>query len=275
MPVVIPPHEIADPCLAPDFPASARGGSRDQNPGVFGFHCAGGAGVQGHSATGAGIRGESDNLVGVFGRSVKGDGVQGRSAAVDHSGVSAINETGGYGLYASSNGGEAGHFEGRVTIKGDIQVTQNLGVTGNVNVEGDVRFINGDIAERFPVAAAFTPGMVMILDETGRLTPCACSYDKRVVGVVSGAGDLKPAVTLRCENAGNHGATIALVGTVLCLADASQAAVEVGDLLTTSSTPGHAMKAADTQRAFGTAIGKALAPLASGRGLVPVVVSLL
>jgi len=50
--------------------------------------------------------------------------------------------------------------------------------------------------------------------------------------------------------------------------------VEVGDLLTTSATPGHAMKATDNARAFGAVLGKALAPLPSGKGLVPILVTL-
>jgi hypothetical protein len=45
-------------------------------------------------------------------------------------------------------------------------------------------------------------------------------------------------------------------------------------MLTTSPTPGHAMKAADPGRATGSIIGKALQSLGDGRGMVPVLVSL-
>jgi len=48
----------------------------------------------------------------------------------------------------------------------------------------------------------------------------------------------------------------------------------VGDLLTTSPTPGHAMRADDPGRAFGAVLGKALRPLADGQGLVPILVAL-
>ncbi len=44
----------------------------------------------------------------------------------------------------------------------------------------------------------------------------------------------------------------------------------MGDLLTTSTTPGHAMKATDDVP--GTVLGKAMRSLSSGRGLIPVVV---
>jgi hypothetical protein len=50
--------------------------------------------------------------------------------------------------------------------------------------------------------------------------------------------------------------------------------VEVGDLLTTSATPGHAMKAADPARAFGAVLGKALGSMREGRALVPILVTL-
>ena len=54
-----------------------------------------------------------------------------------------------------------------------------------------------------------------------------------------------------------------------------RSAIEAGDLLTTSDTPGHAMKAADAGRRAGAVIGKAMSPLAQGqRGLVLVLVNL-
>jgi hypothetical protein len=52
------------------------------------------------------------------------------------------------------------------------------------------------------------------------------------------------------------------------------APIEVGDLLTTSPTPGHAMKATDPVRAFGAVIGKALRALGDGQGLIPILVAL-
>jgi len=40
--------------------------------------------------------------------------------------------------------------------------------------------------------------------------------------------------------------------------DAERAPIAVGDLLTTSDTPGHAMKAVDPVRSFGSVIEEAL-----------------
>ena len=67
---------------------------------------------------------------------------------------------------------------------------------------------------------------------------------------------------------------VALLGKVFCKVDADSNPIETGDLLTTSSTAGHAMKAADPLKAFGTIIGKALKPLPYGKGLLPILVSL-
>jgi hypothetical protein len=67
---------------------------------------------------------------------------------------------------------------------------------------------------------------------------------------------------------------IALVGKVCCKVDAAYGPINVGDLLTTSPTPGHAMKIGDRGRALGAILGKALAPLPSGQGLIPILVTL-
>ena len=50
--------------------------------------------------------------------------------------------------------------------------------------------------------------------------------------------------------------------------------IVVGDLLTTSPTPGHAMKATDPRRALGAIIGKALRPWRDGSGLIPILIAL-
>jgi hypothetical protein len=63
-------------------------------------------------------------------------------------------------------------------------------------------------------------------------------------------------------------------GRVYCRADASHGAIEPGDLLTISSTPGHAMKATDPAKAQGAIIGKAITRLKEGKGLVLVLVTL-
>jgi hypothetical protein len=61
---------------------------------------------------------------------------------------------------------------------------------------------------------------------------------------------------------------------VYCLVDAEYGAIEPGDLLTTSDTPGYAMRVDDSARASGATIGKAMGRLDGGRGLVLVLVGL-
>ena len=67
---------------------------------------------------------------------------------------------------------------------------------------------------------------------------------------------------------------IALMGKVYCKADVALSPINIGDLLTTSKTRGHATKASDSSRAFRSVIGKALGSLAEGQGLIPVLVAL-
>ena len=56
--------------------------------------------------------------------------------------------------------------------------------------------------------------------------------------------------------------------------DASFGAVHAGDLLVSSPNAGYAMVATDRAQANGAVIGKALGDLASGTGLIPVMVTL-
>jgi hypothetical protein len=58
------------------------------------------------------------------------------------------------------------------------------------------------------------------------------------------------------------------------MADVSNGPIKPGDCLTSSSTPGHAMKVTDHVRAQGAIIGKAMTSLSSGAGMVLVLVTL-
>lgn len=57
-----------------------------------------------------------------------------------------------------------------------------------------------------------------------------------------------------------------------CKVDATEAPIEVGDLLTSSANPGHAKKATNPQ--IGSIIGKALEPLKEGTGYIAVFVNI-
>lgn len=211
---------------------------------------------------------------------------------------------GGIGIYAKG-AKFAGQFDGQVIVTGQLSAIQSsatyaiaaigpsqfdgtVGVTGtltcgdaavngNVNVGGDVILTGADCAEEFEIAATAEtggPGTVMILTDNGALQPSKDAYDRKVAGVISGAGDCRPALILGRRGVSPKRGPLALVGKVYCKADAQYGSIEIGDLLTTSPTPGHAMRAADPSKAFGAVIGKALRPLRSGQGLVPIIVAL-
>jgi hypothetical protein len=114
----------------------------------------------------------------------------------------------------------------------------------------------------------------MVIGEDGVLLPSHQPYDKRVVGVISGAGGYKPGLILDKQRTDAARSPIALLGKVCCKVTAEYGEVAAGDLLTTSPTTGHAMKASDPVRAFGTVIGKALRPLRAGQGLIPILIAL-
>lgn len=114
----------------------------------------------------------------------------------------------------------------------------------------------------------------MVIDDAGNLSPCEQAYDKRVAGVVSGAGQFRPAILLGQNPRIKDCTPVALVGKVFCKVDAGLSPINIGDLLTTSSISGHAMKATDPGKAFGAVIGKALKPLKAGQGLIPILVGL-
>lgn len=141
---------------------------------------------------------------------------------------------------------------------------------------GDLILQNADCAEDFDIASeeAIAAGTVMVLDDDGNLCASSHAYDKRVAGVISGAGNYRPGIVLDRQPGESTRQPIALMGKVFCKVDARHAPITVGDLLTTSPTPGHAMKAIDPIQAFGAVLGKALKPLTDGIGLIPVLVAL-
>lgn len=163
-----------------------------------------------------------------------------------------------------------------ITDKNGKQALVFDGNSGNLSLTGDIKLIGGDCAEEFEIAEPdkAEPGMVMVISEDGALAVSRQAYDKRVAGVISGAGDLRPGILLDRQSKKSDRLPLAMNGKVFCKVDADYGPVEVGDLLTTSLTCGHAMKASDCAKAFGTVIGKALRGLEAGKGLIPILVAL-
>ena len=95
-----------------------------------------------------------------------------------------------------------------------------------------------------------------------------------VCEATEGPVDYRPGIVLDKKPSQSNRKPIALMGKVYCKADARFSRIEVGNLLTTSSTAGYAMKAQDPYRAFVEVIGKALRQLNTGKGLIPILVAL-
>jgi hypothetical protein len=156
------------------------------------------------------------------------------------------------------------------------------GATGRyMSLYTSVLYITGgsDLAEPFEVSGAKTiqPGMVVTIDpdEPGKLRLADTAYDPRVAGIVSGANGINPGLMMKQEGTVADGSLpVSLTGRVYCWADASRGPIKPGDLLTTSDTPGHAMKVKNHKKAQGAIIGKAMTSLKTGQGLVLVLVTL-
>ena len=177
------------------------------------------------------------------------------------------------------DGNDAELIVGAGVNAGDIIVLDEQG-DDTIHLDGssgDIILANSDAAEDFELAATAeaTPGAVMVLAGDGTVGPCAAAYDRKVVGVVAGAGSFRPAIVLgRRPGLEERRVPISVMGKAACRANAAYGAIEVGDLLTSSATAGTAMRVADAPRAFGAVIGKALTPLREGTGLVEMVIGL-
>jgi hypothetical protein len=163
-----------------------------------------------------------------------------------------------------------------------IEMDADYGTSGEGRITTQVLEITGgsDLSEQFDVSGspdAIEPGSVVSIDPTspGNLKVSCKSYDRCVAGIISGAGGVKTGMLMgqRGSRADGHH-PIALSGRVYCRVDASYGAIVPGDLLTTSDTPGYAMKVADHGKAQGAILGKAMTSLDDGRGMVLVLVSL-
>jgi len=161
----------------------------------------------------------------------------------------------------------------------DIDEQGNAYVTSMVTCASLKLTGGSDIAEPFDVkmSDAVKAGIVMVIDpdDPGKLEISEKAYDRRVAGVISGAGGIEPGMVMSQSGSVADGKyPIAVTGRVYCWADAKYGSIKPGDLMTTSDTPGHAMKVADFTKAQGAIIGKAMSSLSEGQGLVLVLVTL-
>ena len=155
---------------------------------------------------------------------------------------------------------------------------------GNRRVEFGVRgdgsaygVLNGeslsDYAEIVDIAArdGIRPGSVVAYDSAaGGLVAATTANAGRVVGVISGAGGLRPGMVIGSRADGSQDLPVAMSGLVYARVSAEGGAVEPGDLLVPSSVPGVGMRARDPATTIGSIFGKALEPWsrAAEEGLV-------
>ena len=168
-----------------------------------------------------------------------------------------------------------GDPQAKLDVAGQTR-TQSLQITGGANFAENFE-VNMAPAISEAVTPKVEPGMVVSIDpeHPGKLTLSARAYDSQVAGVISGAGGVKPGMIMSQEGTLADGKfPVALTGRVYCWVDSAYGAVKPGDLLTTSNTPGHAMKADNREKAHGAIIGKAMTGLKEGKGLVLVLVNL-
>ena len=113
------------------------------------------------------------------------------------------------------------------TLTGTLNGTSAV-FSGAVTAADVVITAGSDCAEEFDLEdAQLEPGSVVVFTDGGRLAAAAESYDKRVAGVISGAGAYRPGVILGRQSEGGSRAPIALMGRVFCKVDADFAPIRV------------------------------------------------
>jgi hypothetical protein len=191
-------------------------------------------------------------------------------------------------VYAA--GGGQNYFAGNVGI-GTTSPVYKLDVAGQIHTasgvvypDGSIQSIawtgslcGGDYAESIDVSddrKNYEPGDLLVINpkQKGRFLKSAAAYSRAVAGVYS----TKPGVVGRRQtNAKNPDEIpMAVIGIVPAKVSTENGAIEPGDILVSSSTPGYAMKGTDSSRMLGAIVGKAMESLDAGQGTIEVLVSL-
>jgi hypothetical protein len=173
------------------------------------------------------------------------------------------------------------------------------GSTENMYLDGTYNSGAGDYADLLPIAEQMEPGDVVVIGPDGKILRSTTSYATNVAGIYStlpafvggnvaddiAEGDpdaamLQAMLPELMTNTEFERVPVALTGMVPCKVSAENGAIQPGDLLVTSNTKGHAMKASPidvggvTFFPPGTILGKAMEALDSGVGVILVLVSL-
>ena len=196
----------------------------------------------------------SGPAVGVYGQSDYGDGVQGvTSSSVWY---------GGY--FDNTGGGTALFCDGLADVR-------SLRILGGADIVEGFDARDHSMSSEKP-----EPGTVVVIDDAraGALATSTAPYDRKVAGVVSGANGITHGMKLGQDGALDGETLVAMTGRVYVKCSTENGAIRPGDLLTTSATSGHAMRATDHALAMGAVIGKAMSSLDARTGFVLVLVNL-
>jgi hypothetical protein len=239
------------------------------------------AGVKGaHGTARTGYIGGADAAVGAV--SSAGYAVYGKSSANAVSGAAVRAEStasGGVAIHATNSSTDAtiiatNSGSGRIVkfyTGSPASLRFAIENNGDVKADGTYSSPAADFAELLPGREGLEPGDVLAIGADGRLMRSIEAYQASVVGVYS----MKPAFLGGAGSAeGTEGLVpLAVVGVVPVKASAENGAIRPGDMLVSSSIPGHAMRAGGSVP-NGRGIGKALGRLDSGTGLVTILVIL-
>jgi hypothetical protein len=194
---------------------------------------------------------------------------------------------------ASESTTRAGAAVGGDVVHGEITSTSGTVLTeeGSDVYARSFRPSAADLASLVQVDEPVEAGDVLVIDteHAGVARLATIPSDPAVLGVVAAEpgvllGTSRPGDSLRRGEPGAEeeplvvdGSTatrvpVAFSGIALCKVDAGYGAIRPGDLVTTSPTWGHAMRAGDPQP--GTILGKALESQETGTGLIKVLVML-
>jgi len=161
-----------------------------------------------------------------------------------------------------------------------ILIDGNYGQTNQGRVITDQLEIRGgaDLAEYFSTSGdkVIEAGQLVTIDPTteGSLAICSEKYDRGVVGIVSGANGVGTGMFMGHQGSIADGALpVALTGRAYVKTSLQNGTIEPGDFLTSSSSPGHAMRVKSMKKARGTIIGKAMTK-ADDHGFVLVLINL-
>ena len=246
---------------------------------------------QTNSDEGIGVLGNRGNSVASgFG----GGGVRGLTSAANFvftygtSGVATANTGSAVGIFgqAFSPQGVAGLFanvSGGDIIRGGVNQPEitvfRVDGRGTVFANGGFRPFGADFAESVAVkdgAEHYAPGDLLMIDASGerRLSLSQTPYSTLVAGIYSTQPGVVASQHRVDEALPNNEVPLAVIGIVPCKVTVENGPIAAGDLLVTSSVPGHAMKGTDRARMLGAVVGKALEPLREGTGLIQVLVTL-